>query len=43
MLPKEQEKAYRAFYNFAWRNEILPAKTTLMIQLAAAMGVACYP
>jgi len=43
MLPRDQEKAYRRFYNSARHNKILDAKTTLMIHLASAMAVACYP
>jgi len=43
MLPKKQEKTYNDFYDSARYNEILEPKTTLMIHLAAAMAVACYP
>jgi hypothetical protein len=43
MLPNDQEKAYRAFYNSARQNKILDPKTTLMIHLASAMALACYP
>ena len=43
MLPNEQEKAYRAFYNSARQNQILDSKTTVMIHLASAMALACYP
>ena len=43
MLPKPQLKAYSEFYDSARRNDILPAKTTLLIHLAAAMAFACYP
>ena len=43
MLPRDQEKAYRRFYNSARHNKILDPKTTLMIHLASAMAVACYP
>ena len=43
MLPSDQEKAYREFYNSARHNKILGAKTTLMIHLASAMAFACYP
>jgi hypothetical protein len=42
MIP-EQKKAYEDFYNAARYNEILEPKTTLMIHLATAMAVACYP
>jgi hypothetical protein len=43
MLPKKQKKSYSEFYDSARHNEILEPKTTLMIHLAAAMAVACYP
>ena len=43
MLPKNQEKAYSDFYDSARYNEILDPTTTLMIHLAAAMAVGCYP
>ena len=43
MLPKTQKATYTDFYNSARHNEILEPKTTLMIHLAAAMAVGCYP
>ena len=43
MLPKKQKNAYTDFYNSARYNEILESKTTLMIHLATAMALACYP
>ena len=43
MLPKKQKNAYTDFYNSARYNEILEPKTILMIHLAAAMAVGCYP
>jgi len=43
MLPTKQQKAYKEFYISARFNEILDPKTTLMIHLAAAMAVGCYP
>ena len=43
MLPKEQKVAYDAFYDSAHHNTILEPKTTLMIHLAAAMALGCYP
>jgi hypothetical protein len=43
MLPKRQRKAYEDFYDSAHHNEILESKTTLMIHMAAAMAVGCYP
>jgi hypothetical protein len=43
MLPKEQKKAYSAFYDSARNNEILDPKTTLLIHMATAMAIGCYP
>ena len=43
MLPKEQLKKYKDFYNSAYTNEIFTPKITLMIHLAAAMALDCYP
>jgi hypothetical protein len=43
MLPEEQQKAYTAFYDSARHNTILESKTTLMIHMAAAMALGCYP
>ena len=43
MLPPKQKATYTDFYNSARHNEILEPKTTLMIHLAAAMAVGCYP
>ena len=43
MLPKKQKKTFDDFYDAARYNEILDPKTTLMIHLAAAMAVGCYP
>jgi len=43
MLPEKQKTAYRSFYDSARNNDILDPKTTLLIHLASAMAVACYP
>jgi hypothetical protein len=43
MLPDKQKSTYVEFYNSARYNEILDPKTTLMIHLATAMAVGCYP
>ncbi len=43
MLPKNQKKAYTDFYDSARHNEILGEKTTVLIHLAAAMALGCYP
>jgi hypothetical protein len=43
MLPDKQKNSFTDFYNSARYNEILEPKTTLMIHMAVAMAVACYP
>ena len=43
MLPDKQNKAYTEFYDSARYNEILEPKTTLLIHLASAMALGCYP
>jgi len=43
MFPAKQKKAYEEFYNSARHNDILDARTTLMIHLASSMVVGCYP
>ncbi len=43
MLPKEQRKTFDAFYDSARYNKILEPKTTLMLHIAAAMAIGCYP
>lgn len=43
MLPKEQRKAYEAFYYSARNNDILDPKTTLLLHLGAAMALGCSP
>jgi hypothetical protein len=43
MLSEKQTKAYSEFYNSTSSSEILDSKTTLRIQLAAAMAIGCYP
>ncbi len=43
MLPEKQKKAWNSFYSSARHNEILEPKTTLMLHLATALAVGCYP
>jgi alkylhydroperoxidase/carboxymuconolactone decarboxylase family protein YurZ len=43
MLPIKQERAYEAFYDSARHNEILGERETLLVHLAAAMALGCYP
>jgi hypothetical protein len=42
-LPKKQKRAFAEFYRSARNNEILDARTTLIIHLASAMAFGCYP
>jgi hypothetical protein len=42
-MPEEQKKAYERFYHSARRNKILTPKETLLIHLASAMALGCYP
>jgi hypothetical protein len=43
MLPEKQHKAFGEFYKSARSNKILDPRTTLLLHLATAMSVACYP
>jgi len=43
MLPEKQKNAYNKFYDSARFNEVLGPKTTLMLHLASAMAIGCYP
>jgi sigma-B regulation protein RsbU (phosphoserine phosphatase) len=43
MAPEKWIKAFNEFYNTARNNEILDPKTTLLIHMATAIAVACYP
>ncbi len=43
MLPDDQQKALDQFYKAAHRNTVLEPKTTLMLHLATAMAIGCYP
>ena len=43
LLPKRQKRAWAEFYRSARHNESLEARTTLMIHLASAMALGCYP
>ncbi len=43
MIPEKQINAFNEFYNSARNNDILDPKTTLLIHMATAMAVACYP
>lgn len=43
MLPGDQKRAYAGFYDSARNNGVLDEKTTVLVHLAAAMAVGCYP
>lgn len=43
MVPEKQMKAFNEFYNSVRNNKILDSKTTLLIHMATAMAVGCYP
>ena len=43
MLPETQLKAYNDFYDSARHNDVLEPKTTLLLHMASAMAVGCYP
>ncbi len=43
MLTRKQAKAYRGFYDSARKNVSLPERQTILIHLAAAMALGCYP
>ncbi len=38
-----QNKKFEEFYDSARHNKILDSKTTLMIHMASAMALGCYP
>jgi hypothetical protein len=43
MLPRKQAKAYREFYDAARNNTTFPESQTILLHLAVAMAVGCYP
>jgi hypothetical protein len=43
MLKKEQLQHWRCFYAAARDNEVLDARTTVLVQLASAMSLGCDP
>ena len=43
MALSKQEKAFAHFQNTVLHNDALDEKSTIMIHLAAAMAVGCYP
>ena len=36
-------ESFRAFYDSARHNDVLDPRTTLLLHLASAMAVGCYP
>ena len=43
LLPNKQKRAFGEFYRSARNNEQLEGKTTLLVHLAAALAIGCYP
>jgi hypothetical protein len=43
MIAKPEQNAFDLFYNSARSNDILEPKVTLMIHIASAMALGCYP
>ena len=43
MQPTESSKRFQAFYDSARHNEVLDERTTVMLHLASAMALGCYP
>ncbi len=43
MLSEKQAAAFEKFFDAARDNGVLDGKTTLLVQLGAAMAVGCYP
>ena len=43
MLLDKQKKAYKAFYDSARHNEYFNEKTTILLHLASAFAIGCYP
>lgn len=42
-MTTKQDKAFTDFYVAARWNDVLEPKTTLMLHLATAMALGCYP
>ncbi|MBU0987588.1 MAG: carboxymuconolactone decarboxylase family protein [Proteobacteria bacterium] len=43
MLSKKQKETFGEFWKSTHFNDLLDAKATVMIQLASAMALGCYP
>ena len=43
MKQSKQSEAWKAFYDSARHNDVLDERTTIMLHLASAMAMGCYP
>jgi len=43
MRPTKLSTAWQTFYDAARHNDVLDDRTTLMLHLASAMALGCYP
>ncbi len=43
MMPEQIQKTYRSFMDSVRQNNVLDARTTSMIYMAAALSIGCYP
>ena len=43
MRPTVYSENWKAFYDSARHNKVLDPRTTIMLHLATAMAVGCYP
>lgn len=43
MFAPKQEQAFNEFQNITRNNDILAPKTTMLLHLAAAIAIGCYP
>ena len=43
MQETPQSRSWRAFYDAARHNEVLDERTTVLLHLASAMALGCYP
>jgi hypothetical protein len=43
MQPTKLSRNWQTFYDSARHNEVLDERTTLMLHLASAMALGCYP
>ena len=43
MQPTSSSKHWQAFYDSARYNDVLDERTTVMLHMASAMALGCYP